>query len=190
MQEEAPEGSTNYVVVGCAAGGTIINVTFASFGTPVGNCSTGFATGACASNTSLLVVEATCLGRQGCAIPVTDAEFGDPCEGTKKALAVQVACSHSPPPPLPPVALNVTVPVGAVALVAIPLLRAGPDVTLNVTESGTLVWTAGAFVPGSAPGVLSGEWLAAPIPAVGFHVVGGGSYAFVAQAEAAMGVAA
>jgi hypothetical protein len=187
--EEAPAGSLNYVSLGCGdSGATIDNVTFASFGTASGSCASGSfqADPACNSPESVAVVASACLGQAACAVPVSDAAFGgDPCPGTKKWLAVQVRCTVAPQQ-WSLLQVNASLPVGASALVALPLQRPDPDPTLNVTEGGVLVWTKGAFVQGAVPGVLGGELLSQPlsfIPAVGFRVAGGGRYAFVAVAE-------
>jgi hypothetical protein len=74
-------------------GGNFTAVTFASFGTPTGSCSTGFAAGTCNAATSAAVVAAACVGRASCSIDVTDATFGDPCNGEVKTFSAQLTCS-------------------------------------------------------------------------------------------------
>lgn len=98
----APEGVT--VTLSCAAGGAAVisNVSFASFGTPFGNCGNFFA-GTCAAPGSAAAVAAACVGRASCEVPVESGFFGgDPCLGTPKQLSAQVACSAPVPPPVPP----------------------------------------------------------------------------------------
>ena len=48
---------------------------------------------------------------------------------------------------------NATVPGGSTGEVHVPLLSAANG---TITESGAVVWRAGVFVPGAAPGVSSG----------------------------------
>jgi hypothetical protein len=78
----------------CPGGSAIVNVTFASFGTPSGTCAGGFALGACHAASSRSVVEAACLGLGACTVQASDAAFGgDPCNGVVKRLSAAVACS-------------------------------------------------------------------------------------------------
>ena len=83
----------------CPDGSAITEVAFASFGTPAGSCP-NFAAGACAATSSRAVVEKACLGKTSCAVTASNDVFGgDPCVNTPKALAVQLKCPGSPPPP-------------------------------------------------------------------------------------------
>ena len=96
--------------LGCPAGGRIVAVDFASFGTPAGNCSGGFATSAgCDDNASKSRVEALCLGKQACRVPAFTKDYGPcavgrlpfPCnKRSDYRLAAKVRCSgpQSPPP--------------------------------------------------------------------------------------------
>ena len=80
-----------------SSAGAISNVTFASFGTPSGDCgSNGFANNAsCAAPNSYPVVKAACLGKRSCVVPLRAASFGaDPCPGSEKWLAVEATCSE------------------------------------------------------------------------------------------------
>jgi len=99
-------------------------VTFASFGTPSGDCESGFRSNVtCDSNDSADVVEKACIGKSSCSIVPSTATFGgDPCDGTVKRLAASVQCtggggdrdaaqvrSRDPVPVPPPFsALNIT----------------------------------------------------------------------------------
>ncbi len=88
----------------CAAGQTIKTIQFASYGTPSGSCSTGFATSSCHATTSKQKVEQACLGKQSCSVEARNTVFTDPCGGTAKQLAVVYSCTGdvAPPPPPPP----------------------------------------------------------------------------------------
>ena len=98
--------------LGCAkAGSTIDQIVFASFGTPGGNCSTGFTRWyagpyaphgdkICDSNASVPAVEAACLGKHSCSIMAPRMNFPagtDPCQGVHKMLAAEVHCTGDPP---------------------------------------------------------------------------------------------
>jgi alpha-L-rhamnosidase len=87
---DAPENSN--VVFSCP-GGVISNVAFASFGTPVGTCASGFKVGACNAANSTAVVTAACVGQSSCTVTTTDAAFGDPCSGTPKKFSASVTCN-------------------------------------------------------------------------------------------------
>ncbi|KAL6962179.1 Beta-galactosidase 16, partial [Sarracenia purpurea var. burkii] len=70
----------------------ISRITFASFGTPSGDCG-GYAIGSCHSSNSKAVVEKACLGKRKCSIPQSYQVFGgDPCPGIPKALLVDARC--------------------------------------------------------------------------------------------------
>ncbi len=84
------EGATAQLA--CAAGQTISSINFASYGTPTGACG-AFAVSSCNAQSSRSIVEAACLGKASCAVPATNGQFGDPCAGTPKVLAVEFACS-------------------------------------------------------------------------------------------------
>lgn len=180
---EASEPAIAYVNLSCTT--LIAGVAFSSFGTPTGSCETGWTVGSCNANTSVAAVTAACVGKSACSVPVTDAVFGDPCPGVKKELAVSLTCSDSPAPPTQRLTVNVTVPIGATALVALPLLLGLAPPNVTVTEGGAVVWAHGSFEEGGAVGVLAGGVLPgplddgrSPIPAIGFRVQGGGRYAF------------
>ncbi|KAK3194047.1 hypothetical protein Dsin_025357 [Dipteronia sinensis] len=114
VQENAPPPVTNWEVkankfrfVGdgktvsqlkCPKKKKIVAVEFASFGNPIGSCSS-FILGNCSSAISKEVVEKHCLGKGSCQVPVDRAIFDDkkpdPCHNTLKTLAVQVKCAAS-----------------------------------------------------------------------------------------------
>lgn len=84
--------------IDCGDGGTIADISFASFGTPVGGCGAGLTSNAsCHSESSLQVVQKLCIGQSKCSVPATIAEFGaDPCFGHFKRLAVVATCRAPP----------------------------------------------------------------------------------------------
>ncbi len=77
----------------CPAGQTITGVVFASYGTPDGSCGSFTASSSCDASTTTAIVTSACVGQQSCSIDANNGVFGDPCEGTAKALDVQVSCS-------------------------------------------------------------------------------------------------
>eukprot|EP00054_Salpingoeca_dolichothecata_P003465 m.27102 g.27102 ORF g.27102 m.27102 type:complete len:453 (-) comp13875_c0_seq2:17-1375(-) len=83
-----------YAYIYCGKGEKIANVTFASFGTPVGKCG-NLAYGNCNMNTTAQTVAKQCVGLSECSIHVSTSVFGDPCPDVDKTLAVSVACSNT-----------------------------------------------------------------------------------------------
>ncbi|CAN6355088.1 unnamed protein product [Urochloa humidicola] len=89
LQSQDEEPAVN---LSCQEGKQISAIEFASYGNPVGDC-TNFGSGSCHAESSESVVKQACLGKSGCSIPVTPAEFGgDPCTGIQKSLLVVVSC--------------------------------------------------------------------------------------------------
>ena len=109
----ASEGAT--VTLGCAGphANRIATVTFASFGTPSGTCSTDgkhntFAVHDCHASNSRSVLQRLCAGQRRCNVTVADKVFAgcdhcsnatgctrcDPCRHVKKRLAVAVSCTN------------------------------------------------------------------------------------------------
>lgn len=154
---------------------TIVAVAFASFGTPTGSCGGGggFAVNAScnAANTSAIIA-GLCVGQHSCTVPSSDQVYGDPCYDVVKHLDVQVVCASAA------FTIEATVPVNARATVVLPL-GGGSASSVTVTEGAgnTVVFTGGAYVPGT-PGVTSAYPLASGT-AVGVDV-GSGSYVFSA----------
>ncbi len=74
-------------------GAVFTGISFASYGTPTGSCSS-FATGTCHSTTSVSVVESYLIGNSTATIPASNTVFGDPCTGTLKRLYVQAIYSY------------------------------------------------------------------------------------------------
>ena len=101
---EVPENGQATVTCG-GAGNSISAIVFASYGAPTGSCSSGFVRSpTCDAGNSTAIAAAACVGRATCTLPALNSVYGDPCLGTTKRLAVQVACASPPPPPpaLPP----------------------------------------------------------------------------------------
>ncbi|XP_071707113.1 beta-galactosidase 3-like [Rutidosis leptorrhynchoides] len=77
----------------CSPGLMISSIKFASFGTPVGTCGT-FQRGTCHADTSYDVVSKRCVGKDRCAVAVSNSNFGqDPCPKTLKRLTVEAICA-------------------------------------------------------------------------------------------------
>nr|XP_029122288.1 beta-galactosidase 15 isoform X2 [Elaeis guineensis] len=76
----------------CDDGHMISAVKFASYGTPHGSCQ-NYSLGKCHASTSLSLVTKACQGKNNCTIEVSNTNFGDPCRGTVKALAVEAECT-------------------------------------------------------------------------------------------------
>ncbi len=157
-------------------GGVFTSVAFASFGTPAGATCPFAVNATCNANSSVAVVAGLCVGKSACTIPARVAAFGgvDPCPLTRKALAVQLVGTCA----TPAFSLHARVPTGGGATVRIPIGARAPS-SVNVTESGNPVWTAGAFVP--TDGVTAGT---AARGYVSFSV-GSGTYDFALLAATA-----
>ena len=81
----------------CPKGKVISEVEFASFGTPKGNCQTGFKIDpSCHANKSMSHVKSLCVNKAQCKVSATNDAFGkDPCPLTLKKLAVKIKCGAS-----------------------------------------------------------------------------------------------
>ncbi len=82
---------SNSLTLSCPSGQVVKEVVFASYGIPDGSCGS-FTTGSCMANNSMTVVSDACKGRSSCTVYAGNDKFGDPCGGTVKKLAAQVAC--------------------------------------------------------------------------------------------------
>ncbi len=80
------------LVLNCPVGMRVSLVLFASYGLPVGTCSTSLSPAACHYLPSQTVVVNYCADRRTCTIPATNAAFGDDCTGSAKRLAVRLLC--------------------------------------------------------------------------------------------------
>jgi len=145
-------------------GGVISRIEFASFGTPGGSCGNFTIDNTCNAQDTMSIVSKLCLGKPQCDVLAEDsnftssqpssvislcshhhvflAVFGDPCPNTFKRLYVQVGgCALEPL-----LQQVVTIPVNSNATVVVPKL----DISnITITESGSVVWQNGKFVPGT-----------------------------------------
>lgn len=105
----------------CSRGQTMSAITFASYGTPTGTCSS-FRMGSCHAQNSQAVIEKVsystldhllfienvtdvylvqilsqmCLGKERCKLSVSNSYFGsDPCPNVLKKLSVEAVCSNT-----------------------------------------------------------------------------------------------
>ena len=133
-----------------APAGTVFTaVNFASYGTPTGSAGS-YTAGSCEAATSRSVVAAILLGQTGAvSIDATNTNFGDPCGGTGKSLAVRATyapgstaltytCTAVGPQP---VLLTLTDAAGATATTAV-------TATVSVPALTSTTWT----------GAVSTDW--------------------------------
>ncbi|GMH25176.1 hypothetical protein Nepgr_027019 [Nepenthes gracilis] len=76
----------------CARGQHISSIKFASFGTPLGTCG-AFQQGPCHAPSSFTILERKCIGKQRCAVTISNSNFGDPCPNVLKRLSVEAVCT-------------------------------------------------------------------------------------------------
>ncbi|XP_022132466.1 beta-galactosidase 3 [Momordica charantia] len=77
----------------CSAGYSIASIKFASFGTPLGTCGS-YQQGTCHAPTSYDTIEKRCMGKQRCAVTISNTNFGrDPCPNVLKRLSVEAVCA-------------------------------------------------------------------------------------------------
>jgi len=147
----ADEGET--VTVRCTSG--VISSITAYYGTPIGNCASGFHAGSCNSTNAYTAVRNACMGKPSCSIEVSNAFFGgDPCLNTPKYLDMSVLCSTSSVNPS--FNLEISLPIGQKTLVNIPIvpnLKQTPQ-NLQISEGTSVIWSNGKFR--GAPGITSG----------------------------------
>jgi hypothetical protein len=107
-----PGAKSAQLTLACAGGETILEVSFASFGTPTGVCG-AYIDGDCDAANASEYVARLCVGKESCTIPADPTardgqsalvqQLGDPCQGKIKRLALQLSgCSGSATPPQPP----------------------------------------------------------------------------------------
>ncbi|KAM1261712.1 hypothetical protein ACFX13_027648 [Malus domestica] len=76
----------------CNPGQAISSIKFASFGTPLGTCGS-YQQGTCHATTSYSVLQKKCIGKQRCAVTISNSNFGDPCPNVLKRLSVEAVCA-------------------------------------------------------------------------------------------------
>eukprot|EP00698_Gefionella_okellyi_P008493 TRINITY_DN2105_c0_g1_i1.p1 TRINITY_DN2105_c0_g1~~TRINITY_DN2105_c0_g1_i1.p1 ORF type:complete len:1115 (+),score=230.55 TRINITY_DN2105_c0_g1_i1:139-3483(+) len=152
--------------------GKITSIDFASFGTPIGSCTSAFEVDpSCNAADSVTLVENACLGKTSCSVPATTDFFkGDPCPNVLKSLAIVASGCRSSSQAL--VQQTVTLPVSSVGTVSVQLNGATPADAL-IYEGTSLVWKNNAFVPGVA-GISGAEAQAHSV----LFTIGSGSYSF------------
>jgi hypothetical protein len=116
--------------LGCGpTGGLIDSIQFCAFGTPAGNCSSGFVHNPeCDDHgEALKAAEKLCVGKARCTLVPTVGPGGiipdDPCQGVIKTLAVKVYCKASPAPspaPTPPAPAPPSPPLYRLRVIIIP----------------------------------------------------------------------
>lgn len=164
-------------ILNCSeVGGTIDAIVFANFGTTTGSCHNYLAN--CTGDDSVAVVEKTCLGKTSCIINASRSEFAhgsvpyDPCPGVLKTLTIEARCSalfH----------LHISLPVGVSATVRLPLAEHTVD-SVNIVESGKLVWQAGSYKPGVSAVYSAIPW--SDLTGSGVEIeIGNGDYSFTAE---------
>ncbi|WKL46077.1 gliding motility-associated C-terminal domain-containing protein [Flavobacterium pectinovorum] len=77
-----------------APSGVFTNVVFASYGNPTGSCG-NYSMGWCNASNSVSTVSGFLLGQSTANITADNNNFGDPCNGTQKRLAVEAAYGPS-----------------------------------------------------------------------------------------------
>ncbi|MFO0566804.1 MAG: hypothetical protein U0263_14135 [Polyangiaceae bacterium] len=87
--ELAAENET--LTLSCPPNSVVVSIDFASYGDPLASCGQPDP-GSCHASSSSSVVSCYCLGKNTCSVGANNGEFGDPCEGVGKALAVRATC--------------------------------------------------------------------------------------------------
>jgi hypothetical protein len=121
------------------------SVTFASYGTPTRNGDGTYSQGSCHASTSQAVVEAALLGKQTATIAATDNNFGNPCNGAFKALAVQAIYGS----PLPQLSYTCAEAGNNLVLLVVTDANGNTNkatalVTVNIPAVATTTWTGAA----------------------------------------------
>ena len=112
--DHAAEGTT--ASFSCGSKGLVIaGFAFASFGMPAGSCANGTGTlaanASCDASVALAVLDAACVGKASCEVPVPSCSGGtckapwdtpDPCHGEHKWLSAATSCKPGPTPPPAP----------------------------------------------------------------------------------------
>ncbi|XP_022931970.1 beta-galactosidase 15-like [Cucurbita moschata] len=94
MEKACAHAYDNHRLELSCQGQQISGIAFASYGNPLGSCGS-FTTGECKSqNDALKIVENLCVGKESCAIDVSEATFGatDCAADLVKRLAVEALC--------------------------------------------------------------------------------------------------
>lgn len=98
--EATNRGDLTLIIECTDPGATITGFDFASFGTPTGDCTSGFeVNSSCNYASSLSWATSSCVNKSVCILSTTG--LPDPCEGVIKSLAVEALCSSGSGSALP-----------------------------------------------------------------------------------------
>jgi len=120
------------------------------------------------------------LGKNACSIDVSTQLFGDPCYGTPKHFDASLTCSGANATLI--IAIEAAVPANARATVRLPIPAAVPPVAVTVREGSVVIFSGGAFVPGTA-GVYGAAARANDVPRGWYTIdveVGAGTFSLSA----------
>ncbi|OQS01835.1 hypothetical protein THRCLA_05717, partial [Thraustotheca clavata] len=85
------------VSLNCSTGFKISEITFASYGSPTGSPGSYSIASSCHSPTSKSYMTSQCVDKQSCTVLAVNDNFGDPCVGIGKYLAVTATCAAYSP---------------------------------------------------------------------------------------------
>ena len=88
------ETENNNLTISAPAGSIFTAVDFANYGTTNGSCGS-YIVDSCNASNSMSIVSSYLIGKSSAVIPVSNAIFGDPCNGTGKSLVVQASYGPS-----------------------------------------------------------------------------------------------
>ena len=144
--------------ISCGGDEEILQILFASFGTPSGQCGY-YSKGACHANNSHKIVEQLCLGEEGCIVPTNTDFWADPCPDVESRwLTVAVQCGRNKVTDYiyHQLTINVKIPIGSKGTLFIPAYGKG---LLQVkTEENGVVWENKRVV-GKLNGLISWQWV-------------------------------
>jgi hypothetical protein len=87
--------SGDILQIECPHSQQVSEITFASFGTPTGECGSFALESSCHSTSTQEIVQNECIGKQKCAISASTSTFGNPCNSIEKRLLVSAKCTPS-----------------------------------------------------------------------------------------------
>ena len=90
---EAYQGKS--IELKCPPGHSISDITFASYGLPMGTCGSYSTTPSCHSSSAITILKRSCLNKAYCRLQVDQVTFGNPCNDAAKRLSVAASCSES-----------------------------------------------------------------------------------------------
>jgi hypothetical protein len=88
--------NTDVLVLDCGVS-TIVSLDFVSYGTPNGNCDSGFSHNTtCDASGAASWAASTCIGTTSCVLDTSVSGMPDPCAGVIKTLAIVARCAAPP----------------------------------------------------------------------------------------------